>query len=284
MGVRLAVSLAAFLLAIVPISAVADDIGSPQDVRGIRGELPLLMAARVRAWGIDPQSIVVESVAVTGNYALARWHAGTRDGVEGFVRIFDRWWDRMTTTPCIAATSPLNGANGTRIAVDAMLLKNAGFPEPLVSMAAQSLGLPLATAPVCPNTPAPFTPRSDTDGYGVQMTLPQSAANVARGAIQGRKPTEAESWITPHGDGFFFFYILYSGTALANVPDGTTLDVWYPFLLDPSLRYSLTIAFADRPIGPIDGTLHDNVVHFDLPAFVAAPGVKLMCEIDGDPR
>jgi hypothetical protein len=68
------------------------------------------------------------------------------------------------------------------------------------------------------------------------------------------------------------------------VQAGTTLDVWFPFVIDPSLRYSLTIAHTDPAIGPIDATISDNTAHFALPAFGLRPGAEVQGEIDGGPR
>jgi hypothetical protein len=35
-------------------------------------------------------------------------------------------------------------------------------------------------------------------------------------------------------------------------------------------------------MGPVDGTLTRNTLHFVLPAFTAPPGVELMGEIESD--
>ena len=101
-------------------------------------------------------------------------------------------------------------------------------------------------------------------------------------SVSGRAPTEAESWLTPGGNSYFFFSGTVNSAAPIHVQSGTTLDVWFPFVLDTSLYYGLTIAHADKPIGPIDGTLKGNVVHFALPAFTLPPGATLMAEIEGD--
>ncbi len=72
------------------------------------------------------------------------------------------------------------------------------------------------------------------------------------------------------------------GKPVAFTP-GTTIDVWFPFVLDDELRYTLSFFSDDKPSGQIAGTIFDNTLHFVLPAFVMAPGKTLMAEIDGDP-
>ena len=271
---RIAGIVAAITMLIVPLPAFAGDAGPSRDVRGIRGEVPQLFAARLADWNVDPQLLAIDSVVVDGDYAVVQWRAGERSGIDGFVRIFDRWWDRMTTTPCLMTSSPLRKVDSTTL--NAGLLGAMGFPAPLVTAATGDLALPVSSG-ACADPLDSLIPVADADGYAVRMT-PSSTSRLFK--LSGRKPNEAESWIVPHGDGFFFFYM--TSNAPAHVASGSSLDVWFPFLLDPSLRYSLTIAYADKPIGPIDGTLSNNVVHFNLPEFTAPPRVELMCEIDGD--
>ncbi|HEX8805462.1 MAG TPA: hypothetical protein VF741_00880, partial [Candidatus Aquilonibacter sp.] len=98
-----------------------------------------------------------------------------------------------------------------------------------------------------------------------------------------REPTEAESWVTFGGNSYFFFSGTVQSTQPVHVQPGTTIDVWFPFVLDPSLRYSVTIAAPNvMSIGPVEGTLADNTLHFTLPAFTAPPGADLMGEIESD--
>jgi hypothetical protein len=60
----------------------------------------------------------------------------------------------------------------------------------------------------------------------------------------------------------------------SNAPAGWTY--WFSFR--PGALYSGCIG---ATIGPIDGTLRDNTLHFELPPFTATPGTSLMGEIDG---
>ncbi len=122
--------------------------------------------------------------------------------------------------------------------------------------------------------------------YGVKIKLASNdgdqQAELLR--IQARAPTLAESWTNPpSGNSYFFFSGTVQAAQPVHVQSGTTIDVWFPFVLDPSLRYSLTIAAPNAmSLGPVEGTLKDNTLHFVLPAFTAPPGAELMGEIEGD--
>jgi hypothetical protein len=116
----------------------------------------------------------------------------------------------------------------------------------------------------------------------VQLAVNDAPQRAIITDVSGRPPTEAESWITRGGNSYFFFSGTMDTTAPIHVQPGTTIDVWFPFVLDTSLYYAITIGHADKPIGPIDGTLKDNVLHFVLPAFTLPPGATLMAEIEGD--
>jgi hypothetical protein len=103
-------------------------------------------------------------------------------------------------------------------------------------------------------------------------------------SFKTRAPTEAESWANqPSGNSYFFFSGTVQSPQPVHVQAGTKIDVWFPFVLDTSLKYSLTIGGNGfTAIGPVDGTLADNTLHFVLPAFTVAPGVELMGEIESD--
>lgn len=215
----------AWLAGFAPAGAAGDE-GTRDDVRVIRHDATIVLAQRVRDAGIDPKTIVVDRVAAANGAARVEWHAGAMNGIDGFARIYKRWWDRV---------------------------ERPGSP----------------------------------DGFDVRFGFAHADANVDAALVERivRRPTEAESWLAyPGGNSYLFFSAVSHATAPVHVDAGTTLDVWFPFVLDPTYRYSLTIAHADPVIGPINGTLHDNVLHFVLPAFSIAPKAQIMGEIEGDPH
>ena len=146
----------------------------------------------------------------------------------------------------------------------------------------------LRSQPIMPAGGSLLSSRSDTSGY--EITLRYSANNAAAAAFHipyARAPTEAE--IIPYPATYHFvsnavayFDLTLDGSKPVTFAPGTTIDIWFPFVLDDTLRYDLTIGFADQPIGPIYSTPYDNVLHYTLPGFTITPGRTLMAEIDGN--
>jgi hypothetical protein len=128
-------------------------------------------------------------------------------------------------------------------------------------------------------------PPSVPDGYVVTIAYAQNNApsGTTFAGLLERKPTRGESPITPHGDAVFFFSFAINATGPVTFASGTSVTVVFPQALDTSLIYSLTIGFADKPIGPIDAKAHGNTLQFAIPGFTVNPNVELMGEIDGDP-
>ncbi len=120
------------------------------------------------------------------------------------------------------------------------------------------------------------------DGYLATLRLSTHALGTipADTILRGRAPSAAEKPPTPGADSVYFF-TLESESRAAPFDAGSRLDVRCPFRLDPSLRYTLTIAFGEPYVGPIVGTTSGNALHFILPAFTVPPGTEVQGEIDG---
>jgi hypothetical protein len=238
------------LVCALPHVTLADDSGPGREVRAIRHDLPILLRGSVE----EPQrsnapKIIVTNVTVSGTQASATWTIDSDSAPADYhgtlERRYDRWW-LISIEWVNALTTPASANN------------EAQFRG--ANVFSQTLG-----------------------GYRMSITFaPNDASSATLSDIQGRGPTEAESWITRGGNSYFFFSGTVQSTAPVHVQAGTIIDVWFPFVLDDSLHYAITIGHADKPIGPIDGTLQDNVVHFVLPAFALPPGATLMAEVEGD--
>lgn len=131
--------------------------------------------------------------------------------------------------------------------------------------------------------------RSETSGYALTFHYAPSDAQAGSTfqEIRVRPPTHAEflPYPTPFryvSDAVMFFDFGVEGTQPVSFQRGSTLDVWFPFALDDALKYSMTFSAGSTSVGPVTGSIFDNVLHFDLPAFTAAPGETFMGEIDGD--
>ncbi len=132
-------------------------------------------------------------------------------------------------------------------------------------------------------------PRSALEGYDISI---QYAPNTSGGRayfsqLYARAPTHAEIIPYPTTLRFISTSVLYfdltiDGPKPVTFAPGTTFDIWFPFVLDDTLSYDLTIGFANEPIGPLYAKPFDNVLHYKLPGFTALPGQTLMAEIDGN--
>ncbi|HEX5275434.1 MAG TPA: hypothetical protein VFW34_09160 [Candidatus Rubrimentiphilum sp.] len=130
--------------------------------------------------------------------------------------------------------------------------------------------------------------RPDTAGYGIDLHY---APNDSRGATfhlpYARAPTAAEIIPYPTTLRFISTSVLYFDLTIdsskpVTFAPGTTIDIWFPFVLDDTLNYDLTIGFAQQPIGPVYAKPFDNVLHYKLPGFTVLPGQTLMAEVDGN--
>jgi hypothetical protein len=119
------------------------------------------------------------------------------------------------------------------------------------------------------------------DQYGGRLGLPSVSAYRDAGLqFQQRAPSQAEMAPRLGMRALYFFSV---STAAANPPQmtSTTLDVWFPFALDPNSHYSLWLGLVRPELRSVHGTLKDNVLHFDLPTFTLPVGVAALGEITG---
>jgi hypothetical protein len=188
--------------------------------------------------------ITFDSIYADDGQAVVQWHIGQDHDVTFLKKRYGRWW--------------FSGHTGYS-------------PFPFSGDVSFTDGIP--------NRPT-------FDEYRVTLRFATSDAgpNATIESFATRAPTQAESWANePSGNAYFFFSGTVQSTQPVHVQAGTTIDVWFPFVLDGSLHYSLTIAAPNTmSLGPVEGTLNDNTLHFVLPAFTAPPGAELMGEIDSD--
>jgi hypothetical protein len=275
-----------------PALARADSFGPARDVHAIRHDLPILLTRELRAHNISAPAVTIDGMAVSGGFAMVQWHAGERSGIAGMELRFGRWWLDQRAPVDWPIDYAGYGCGGLRApflvlvpvaqhhlpAIDAMIARQAHAPK------GGAMGIPDCPTIVRSWFPAPTmlaAPYEATITFAKTDVDPETDASLED--FNGRAPTQAESWIAPGGNSYFFFSGTVKAEQTVHVQAGTTLDIWFPFVLDPSLTYSLTIGGAGfSPIGPIDGTLADNTLHFVLPAFTAPPGVDMMGEIESN--
>lgn len=133
-------------------------------------------------------------------------------------------------------------------------------------------------------------PRSWTAGYDITIHYAgnDAAKDASVASILARAPTRAEFLpnVAPPNDyggptDVAYFDVDVGGTKPISFSAGTSVDVWFPFVLDDRLRYDISFFAGGRSLGPYHGTLFDNVLHFELPAFTVVPGKGFQAEISG---
>ncbi len=218
----------------------------------------------------------------------------------------DRWWDALDMETSLRPNDCWNTVTAYP------LVANVPYPSPYQPPRAQAdLSAfkddgRLRPAPLCEDPPLQKTPdlrvhpagaaihppgRQFTSGYDITIAYaPNDAGPDAKLAqLFARAPSAAEfapnhppapGWGGP--DAVAFFDLAINAAKPVTFERGTTIDVWFPFVLDDQLRYNLSFVSAGKPSGMIFGTVFDNALHFVLPPFSIDPGEPLMAEIDGD--
>jgi hypothetical protein len=222
-------------------------------------------------------------------------------------------------SPCWANTIafPLTGRDMTFSAATSSNLVTEGFATALASAASQhNADVQRADAAVPPSRPGTLVrpgceddiyevkpdlavhenggrlhpARPETQGYAftLQFARNNAAPGVTFTRVYGRAPTAGEMLANPPppknaggSTDVFLFDLDIGGKTPVQFQPGSKLDIWFPFVLDDELRYKFSF-FAMGHVSPeVDGTLFDNVLHFDLPAFAMAPGDTLMADVEG---
>lgn len=305
-GSALNARIAAFgcLLFLLPGIAPARESGQ---VREVRADAERLLAQGARSLNADPKAIVISDAVVAGDQALLSYDIGTTHGIMALVRQENRWWDAFDATRAgegcwnwqtAFPLPPSSSAPGASGAAAAILLRgglssqliaatqslNAGVRDMYWRACAQSV----ATAPVrvVPPGAALAPPRNQTNGYAIAVTL-GAISEPAPMALYARAPTAAEFLPWPAGYEFTsnavcYFDLIVQSNAPVTFPAGTAITIWFPFVLDDTLQYDLTMGFTQPGIGPLYARPFDNALRYTLPAFTVAAGRTVMAEIDGD--
>ena len=280
----------------------AKDAGPGRDVRQVRG------AAQTLIPGATIANVVVDHS--TGR-ALVQWTRtnGTR-GIDGFAYVYDRWWDLLHFRNdgagwCGNAAPPFaTGIYGKKQPVAIGDLITAGVPRALAAEAVTEFdGFNAASAQFAQallppslvscsngqpgtmsgsNQPQLHAAPWQADGYAIQIRMPAQMPVLSAAKLTGRRPNGAENWTYyPGGNAYVYFDVITDGETPVDLPSGTSVDIWFPFALDTNKTYSLTLAKAAESVGPINGKLQNNILHFDLPAFTIPAHATLIGEVDG---
>lgn len=290
-------------------AARAEDFGPPRDVAAVRYDAARLIARAVRYDKRDPAQTTFSDTVVDGDWALTSWKNQTLKGIIVVNRRRGQWWDvlegiasqtfgwRFDAGPSLKAAW-----NVYYDGPENKLLAQMHVPAQLIALAsAHNADVAGAKGsytghgdPYCGDFCRWLKPgggtietvdRAESAGYSLKIALSANSSTSADSIkrVFVRMPTDGESTQTLHGDAFVFFTVELAGQAPVTFKPGTTVDMWFPHVLDAYRHYGLTAAMADSAFGPVRGTLADNTLHFVLPAFTVTPADPVMFEIDGDP-
>lgn len=297
------VALLALLLSGLTSALQADEYGPHPAIRAIRAALPVLLAPHLKSLG-TPGRLAVPDIVVDGDAALASWNSGSARGLILLNYHPNGWWmtgeayeikkDEWTYGLLSNLQSCQEPAWGGVNSGD--LQRQLKVPTHLLDLARRHIPEITdgdAEIHAYPGTilPSYFSNCYDSSqglstggGYSAKWIPPQTKGlALSDSTLRGRAPTASEMSPSRGADAVYFFTLQSGAAQKVSVGAGSTLEVWAPFVLDPRLRYTLTLALGDPTIGPLTGRLEDNTLHFTLPAFAVPPSAELMGEIDGDP-
>ena len=283
-------------LALLPCLVRADDYGPRGDVRTVRSDAARLLAHRLRIARIDPKSVQIFDVVVVRNAALLSWTAGNQHEIMGLLRRDDRWWDSIDMKNWPSRTPDCFSADLiTAAAMHNADVIAAAHPRVVTGPIHVCAGDDIYNGPVqvpIANGGGTMHAGFHESSAGYDFTMRYAANGAASGAtftrLYVRAPTTAEflPYPTPGHDAggptdVGFFDVEIGGSKAVNFETGTAIDIWFPFVLDDTLRYDVSYFTNGTSYGPYHGTLYDNVLHFELPAFTVVPGAALQGEISG---
>ncbi len=286
------------VLAFLGTAASATDIGPRQDVATLRHDVPILLAAfGALGNGGATARVAVDSVAVDGDQALVQWRIADKVGVDGMIRIDGRWWERMREYPVpslyyVVCYSPLRCDADYTDLTDRSLLA-MGLSDSLIRLAfgrMPAIGTSRSAIESYRYDASRFLitgdyrkGSTDPDGFLISASFPRNdAPSEAFFQVEGRRPTQTESWTNRDSNRYFFFTMTLSSMRAVNFPTGTTIDVWFPFVIDSKSIYSMTIEDAGRVVHVKAARYADNTLYFVLPAFFVSPAAILRGEIRGE--
>lgn len=280
------------------IASPSRDSGPPGAVAAIRHDLPILLADELNEW--VNQKPIVDMVIADGHEAVATWrtrYLGNGEQLRGLVVlrfISGRWWWRAA-----AATADAKGGDSwspMKSPGEMVGFCGRGFPAPsahdllaqgfVSSSFAKQLRTKLKPAPA----PAEYL-ISQCDAFGGGDVEDVSTAegyyalflhkevNETGLVLDGGSPKNGAS--TSAQDQTPLYTFTLSTTKRISVPfrAGSTLTVWFPYVLKGMVTYTLTLNGVNPEMQTLPGRLKNNVLSFTLSAFSILAGVPARGEI-----
>ena len=232
--------------------------------------------------------------------ALDKLAAGPRDPCWANTIAFPLTGHDMYTSPPDSTSLLAAGLSAELVAAAARYNGDVrSAPSPVLSRAKNGLVKPLCEDDIYEIKPdlrvksggGTLHPERTTM-YGYDLSFNFARNDAAQGVkftqIYGRAPTPGEMLPNPPppkewggSTDIFLFDLMLDGSKPVTFSPGTKVDVWFPFVLDDSLKYRISYYAAKKVSPTISGSIYDNVLHFELPAFTMAPADTLMADVEG---
>ena len=276
------------------IAPAGEIVNSPADELSIAKAVPVLLANRLAGDG----RARVDRVVSDGSEAVATWQSHAGGGIVVLRRHSNSWclagyadhdptgpylWGALMSVP----PGSYDGGSGLpppsahdltdRLGVNATFaqrvveqlpeLRGHWTPQPVATAVSQQAGhgtllrslghvdiLPLKGVDVA---------YSSSDGIGAELRLKYAGSHPSNApTLTGHSSTG----VVAQGKVMYEF-VTTTSAAPAAISSGT-LDIWFPCVIPDDRQYALQLGANGSPI---IGTLHNNVLHFDLPKFELSP-------------
>lgn len=261
-----------------PCSARADS-GPSAEVHDLHALLPSLISSQLRASGdvLEPRgqasSITIQEVVIKGSDAIVHWTDADFpqfDGIAGLRHSAGRWWyvsSDFGTWPSLPAfgSALALAEDNTSLWIAEHKLGAHRFVNCDGSIEQLQGRLPGLFSPPCGWTDNLY---EYVDSFFLRLTF-----GINRWSLPG---VHFSSLYGGRLDTGFCFTTTLDSAQRINA-SGASIDVWFPYILNPEGRYTLSLAQVSQPVF---ATVHDNTLHFTLPAF----SVEAREALDGEIR
>lgn len=285
------------VLIVVGTAASASDSRPSDAAAAIRRDLPILLAGPLSDQGAKATA-VVDIVLTDGSEAVATWHAPAfHQRYRGLVALHfvsGRWRWRAATASLAGeagAWTPMSvpgqllsfcGAGGSGPpSARAMLMRgfiSRSFAEQFADKLKPSRPLAASELVLCDPSPGDVEDESTNEGYDARF-LHEEEYPRDLFVLTGRGPRNSEPSDLEGAEPVYVFTFSATKPVPVKFPRGSTFSVWFPFVLDRSSRYILTVRDIFPEIQPVAGKLKNNMLTFNLPTFSMPAGTEVRGEI-----
>ena len=160
---------------------------------------------------------------------------------------------------------------------------HGGFskPIPLASLSNRLKEPSLSNAiesSTCDSFGGDIEDESNTDGFDARFL--HNEFTRTRFVFAGNAPKDAGQPTVAYAKALYQFSFYAAKPTAATFRTGSTLTVWFPYVLDQNGRYTLKSQGPQPALAPIRGHLKNNVLSFSLPGVTLSAGRVLYGEID----